>query len=86
MILGYDKGIEKGVILGNILMRHVVYVPKSSTTFRGILICVIFRPRDMKEYYMSFGIFATDMGYISCLFAISPEPISNTQLFIYFVY
>jgi hypothetical protein len=35
---------------------------------------------------MLFGIFATDMGYISCLFAISPEPISNTQLCIYFVY
>ena len=34
------------------IWRHVVYVPKLSTTFRGILICVIFRPRDMQEYYV----------------------------------
>ena len=26
------------------IWRHVVNVPKTSTTFRGILICVIFRP------------------------------------------
>jgi hypothetical protein len=52
---------------------HVAYVPKSFTTFRGILIRVIFRPRDMQEYYMLFGIFATDVGlyslsvfYIAC--------------------
>jgi hypothetical protein len=38
---------------------------KSSTTFRGILICVIFRPRDMQEYYMLFGIFARDTGLCS---------------------
>ena len=49
------------------IWRHVVYVPKSSTTFRGILICVIFRPRDMQEYYMSFGIFARDV----CLYSLS---------------
>ena len=47
------------------IWRHVVYVPKSSTTFRGILICVIFRPRDMQEYYMLSGIFARDMGLYS---------------------
>jgi hypothetical protein len=35
---------------------HVVYVPKSSTTFRGILICVIVRPRDMQEYILMFSI------------------------------
>jgi hypothetical protein len=34
------------------IWRHVVYVPKSSTTFRGILICVNFKPRDMQEYYV----------------------------------
>jgi hypothetical protein len=28
---------------------HVVYVPKSSTPFRRILICVIFRPRDTRR-------------------------------------
>jgi hypothetical protein len=33
------------------IWQHVVYVPKSSTTFCGILICVIFRPKDMQEYY-----------------------------------
>jgi hypothetical protein len=47
------------------IWRHVVYVPKSSTTFRGILICVVFRPRDMQEYYMLFGIFARDTGLCS---------------------
>jgi hypothetical protein len=34
------------------IWRHVVYVPKSLTTFRRILICVIFRPRDMQEFYV----------------------------------
>jgi hypothetical protein len=47
------------------IWRHVVYVTKSSTIFRGILICVIFRPRDMREYYMLFGIFARDVGLYS---------------------
>ena len=47
------------------IWRHVVYVPKSSTTFRGILICVIFRLRDMQEYYMLFRIFAKDTGLCS---------------------
>ena len=64
------------------IWRHVVYVPKSSTTFRGILICVIFRPRDMQEYYMLFGI----RVHVPCLFSISPESNSNTRMFIYFVY
>jgi hypothetical protein len=32
------------------IWRHVIYVPKLSTTFRGILICVIFRPMDMQGY------------------------------------
>ena len=68
------------------IWRHVVYVPKSSTTFRRILICVIFRPRDMQEYYMLFGSSQRMWVYISCLFSISPEPISNTRMFIYFVY
>jgi hypothetical protein len=39
--------------------------PKTLDTFRGILICVIFRPRDMQEYYMLFGIFARDTGLCS---------------------
>ena len=34
------------------IWRHVVYIPKSWTTFRGILICANFRPRDMQEYYV----------------------------------
>jgi hypothetical protein len=33
------------------IWRHVVYVPKSSTIFRGILICVISRLRDMFIYW-----------------------------------
>jgi hypothetical protein len=44
------------------IWRHVVYIPKSWTTLRGILICAIFRPRDMQEYYMLFWIFARDTG------------------------
>jgi hypothetical protein len=47
------------------IWRHVVYVPKSSTIFRGILICVIFRLRDMQEYCMLFEIFARDVGLYS---------------------
>ena len=62
--------------------RHVVYVPKSSTIFRGILICVIFKRRVMQEYYMLFGIFARDTGFCS----LSPDSISNTRMFIYFVH
>jgi hypothetical protein len=68
------------------IWRHVVYVPKSSTTFRGILISVIFRPRDMQEYYMLFGSSQGIHVHIPCLFSISSEPISNTRMFIYFVY
>jgi hypothetical protein len=33
-----------------------VNVPMSSTTFRRILICVIFRPMDMQEYILMFSI------------------------------
>ena len=36
-----------------------------SIIFRGILICVIFRPRDMQQYYMLFGIFTRDTGSYS---------------------
>jgi len=53
-----------------VIWRHVDYVPKSSTTFRGILICLIFSCRDMQEYYMLFGIF-------TCLFSLFLVPISN---------
>ena len=42
-----------------------VMLLKSSTTFCGILICVIFRPNDMQEYYTLFGIFARDTGLYS---------------------
>ena len=38
------------------IWRHVVYVPKSSTIFRGILICMIFRHGDMQEYIFMFSI------------------------------
>ena len=48
------------------IWRHVVYIPKSWTTFRGILICAIFRPRDMQEYYMLFWIFARE--YLSVFY------------------
>jgi hypothetical protein len=61
-VFGKNKQITKKKVF---IWRHVVYVPKSSTTFRGILICVIFRPRDMQEYYMLSGIFARDVGLYS---------------------
>jgi hypothetical protein len=70
----YHCNISVGSITGTaknevFIWRHVVYVPKSSTTFRGILICVIFRPRDMQKYYMLFGIFASDV----CLYSLEVE-------------
>jgi hypothetical protein len=65
------------------IWRHVAHVPKSLTTFRGILICVIFRSRDTICYSgSSQGMWV----YIPCLFSISPLPISNTRMFSYFVY
>ena len=39
-----------------VIWRHVVYVPTSSKTFRGILIGVIFRLRDMQENICMFSI------------------------------
>jgi predicted membrane protein len=36
-----------GYRIQNTVWRPVVYVPKSSTTFCEILICVMFRPSDM---------------------------------------
>jgi hypothetical protein len=33
--------------------------------FHGFVICVIFRPRDLQEYYMLFGIFARDTSLYS---------------------
>ena len=66
--------------------RHVVYVPKSSTIFRGILICVIFRHRVMQEYYMLFGIFARDTGLCSLsVFYITWVNFQYTNVY-YFVY
>ena len=45
-------GVHEAKKLEVFIWRHVVYMPKLSTTFRRILICVIFRPRDMQEYYV----------------------------------
>ena len=42
------------------------YVPKSSTTFCGILICMIFRHRDMQEYILMFSI-ALEWRYLYCI-------------------
>ena len=68
------------------IWRHVLFVPKSSTTFRGILICVIFRPRDMQEYYMLFGIFARDVGLYSLSVFYIAWAISITRMCSYFMY
>ena len=66
------------------IWRHVVYVPKLSTTFRGILICVIFRPRDMQEYYMLLGIFAKDVGlYFLSVFYIAWADFQYTNVYLF---
>ena len=68
------------------IWRHVVYVPKSSTTFRGILICVIFRPRDMQEYYMLFGIFTRDANlYSLSVFYIAWTDFQYTNVYLFCV-
>ena len=66
--------------------HHVVYVPKSSTTFRGILICVIFRPRVMQEYYMLFGIFARGVGlYSLSVFYVAWADFQYTNVYLFCV-
>ena len=65
---------------------HVVYMTKSSTTFCGILICAIFRPRDMQEYYMLFGIFARDTGlYSLSVFYIAWADFQYTNVYLFCV-
>ena len=68
------------------IWRHVVYVPKLCTTFCRILICVIFRPRDMQEYYMLFGIFAKDVGlYFLSVFYIAWADFQYTNVYLFCV-
>jgi hypothetical protein len=68
------------------IWHHVIYVPKSSTTFRGILICVIFRLRDMQEYYMLFRIFAKDTGLCSLsVFYITWVDFQYTNVYLFCV-
>jgi hypothetical protein len=68
------------------IWRHVVYMPKSSTTFGGILICSIFRPRDMQEYYMLFGIFTRDVGlYSLSVFYITWTDFQYTNIYLFCV-
>jgi hypothetical protein len=68
------------------IWRHAVYLPKLSTTFRGILICVIFRPRDMQESYMLFGIFAKDVGlYFLSVFYIAWADFQYTNVYLFCV-
>jgi hypothetical protein len=50
------------------IWRHVVYVPKSSTTFHRILIRVIFRSRDMQEYIYMFSI-TLEWKWLYCVFS-----------------
>jgi hypothetical protein len=52
--------------LEDFICRHVVYVPKSATAFRGILICVIFRPSDMQEYILMFSMEITVLYFKLC--------------------
>ena len=67
------------------IWRHVVYVPKSSTIFRGILICVNFKPRDMQEYYV-IRIFASDVGLYSLfIFYIAWADFQYTNVYLFCV-
>ena len=71
------------------IWRHVVYVPKSSTTFRGILICVIFRPRDMQEYYMFIRDLRKGCGFIfpvCFLYRLSRFPIHECLVILCIAY
>ena len=64
-----------------------IYIHKKGKVLQIPRHVVIFRPRDKQEYYMLFGIFAGNTClYSLSVFYISPEPISNTCIFIYFVY
>ena len=58
-----------------LIWRHIIYVPKSSTTF---LICVILDPVICKNNICHSGSSQVIQVYIPCLFYISPERISNT--------
>ena len=67
------------------IWRHVVYVPKS-LTIHGILICVIFKPSDMQQYYMLFGIFARDVGlYSLSVFYIAWADFQYTNVYLFCV-
>ena len=71
------------------IWRHVVYVAKSSTTFRGILICVIFRPRDMQEYYMFIRDLRKGCGFIfpvCFLYRLSRFPIHECLVILCIAY
>jgi hypothetical protein len=79
-------GVHEAKKLEVFIWRHVVYMPKLSTTFRRILICVIFRPRDMQEYYMLFGIFAKDVGlYFLSVFYIAWADFQYTNVYLFCV-
>ena len=68
------------------IWRHVVYIPKSWTTFRGILICEFFDPGICKNT-ICYSVSSQGIRvYNTCLFSISPEPIFNTRMLINFVY
>ena len=68
------------------IWRNVFYVPKLSTTFRGILIVWFLGPVICKNTICYPESSRRMWVYISCLFSISPEPISNTRMFIYFLH
>ena len=79
-------GVHEAKKLEVFIWHHVVYVPKLSTTFGRILICVIFRPRDMQEYYMLFGIFAKDVGlYFLSVFYIAWADFQYTNVYLFCV-
>jgi hypothetical protein len=54
--------------------------------FHGFVICVIFRPRDLQEYYMLFGIFARDTSlYSLSVFYIAWADFQYTHFYLFCV-
>jgi hypothetical protein len=67
------------------IWNHVVYTCAKIVN-NGILICVIFRPRDMQEYYMLFVIFTRNVGlYPLSVFYIAWADFQYTNIYLFCV-
>jgi hypothetical protein len=70
----------------NVVIHEHIYIHKKGKVLQIPRHVVIFRPRNKQEYYILFGIFAGNTClYSLSVFYISPEPISNTHVYLFFV-